>query len=114
MASLVQHPFRRIRRFTRTRSRVEVLFVVADRLPGGADTVPSAAFFSVAASDGLGDDWADDDNDGVPNAVEQARGTNAQLRELGLLPAQDEDGVNEMAWLDMATLSSGNLSWNRL
>ena len=28
MASLVQHPFRRIRRFTRTRSRVEVLFVV--------------------------------------------------------------------------------------
>ena len=182
MASLVQHPFRRIRRFTRTRSRVEVLFVViwvlawvtmgstkwispagrasaraaspvqrvrmspadassaglrftsigcstngvelsvswdggafalppfleffartnlvaggwelvgwtqaemgetnldvvvgADRLPGGADTVPSAAFFSVTASDGLGDDWADDDNDGVPNAVEQARGTN--------------------------------------
>ena len=110
MASLVQHPFRRIRRFTRTRSRVEVLFVVADRLPGGADTVPSAAFFSVTASDGLGDDWADDDNDGVPNAVEQARGTNAQLRELGLLPAQDEDGVNEMAWLDMATSSSGNLS----
>ena len=91
MASLVQHPFRRIRRFTRTRSRVEVLFVViwtqavagetnldvvvgADRLPGVAP--PSAAFFSVTASDGLGDDWADDDNDGVPNAVEQARGTN--------------------------------------
>ena len=182
MASLVQHPFRRIRRFTRTRSRVEVLFVViwvlawvtmgstkwispagrasaraaspvqrvrmspadassvglrftsigcstngvelsvswdggafalppfleffartnlvaggwelvgwtqaemgetnldvvveADRLPGGTDTVPSAAFFSVAASDGLGGDEADDDRDGLSNAEERARGTN--------------------------------------
>ena len=182
MASLVQHPFRRIRRFTRTRSRVEVLFVViwvlawvpmgstkwispagrasaraaspvqrvrmspadassadlrltsidcstngvalsvawdggafalppfleffartnlvaggwelvgwtqavagetnldvvveSDRLPGGTDTVPSAAFFSVAASDGLGGDEADDDRDGLSNAEERARGTN--------------------------------------
>ena len=89
MASLVQHPFRRIRRFTRTRSRVEVLFVVADRLPGGADTVPSAAFFSVTASDGLGDDWADDDNDGVPNAVEQARGTNPRRADT------DGDGLRD-------------------
>ena len=63
--------------------------VGADRLPGGADTVPSAAFFSVTASDGLGDDWADDDNDGVPNAVEQARGTNPRRADT------DGDGLRD-------------------
>ena len=48
--------------------------VEAVRLPGGVPS--SSAFFSVTASDGLGAGWADDDHDGVPNAVEQARGTN--------------------------------------
>lgn len=48
--------------------------VGADRLPGVAP--PSAAFFSVVASDGLGGDDADDDRDGLSNAEERARGTN--------------------------------------
>ena len=32
--------------------------------------------------------------------------TRAQLIELGLLPSQDEDGVDEMAWIDMANLAA--------
>ena len=32
--------------------------------------------------------------------------THAQLIELGLLPSQDEDGVDEMAWIDMANLAA--------
>lgn len=31
-----------------------------------------------------------------------------QLRVLGVLPSADEDGINEMAWLDMANPSSGS------
>ena len=34
--------------------------------------------------------------------------TRQQLESLGLLPSKDEDGVNEMAWMDMANLSSGS------
>ncbi len=34
--------------------------------------------------------------------------TRQQLRTLGLLPSADEDGVNEMAWLDMANPVSGS------
>lgn len=33
--------------------------------------------------------------------------THAQLAELGLLPPQDEDGVDEMAWIDMGAVDSG-------
>ena len=32
--------------------------------------------------------------------------TRAQLIELGLLPSQDEDGADEMAWIDMANLAA--------
>ncbi len=34
--------------------------------------------------------------------------TRAQLAELGLLPPQGEDGVDEMAWIDMANLAAGS------
>ncbi len=34
--------------------------------------------------------------------------TRAQLAELGLLPTKDDDGVDEMAWMDMADLSAGS------
>ena len=61
--------------------------VGADRLPGVAP--PSAAFFSVVASDGLGDDDADDDRDGLSNAEERARGTNPRRADT------DGDGLDD-------------------
>lgn len=36
--------------------------------------------------------------------------THAQLAELGLLPPQDEDGVDEMAWIDVPTTDVQDLS----
>ena len=61
--------------------------VGADRLPGVAP--PSAAFFFVSASDGLGGDDADDDRDGLSNAEERARGTNPRRADT------DGDGVSD-------------------
>ncbi len=42
---------------------------------------------------------------GMNSEVRMTR-TRAQLIELGLLPAQDEDDVDEMAWIDMANLAA--------
>ena len=61
--------------------------VGADRLPGGAP--PSAAFFSVTASDGIGGDDADDDRDGLSNSEERARGTNPRRADT------DGDGLED-------------------
>ena len=60
--------------------------------PGGADIALEASDFS---------------SHGAYSEIRLAR-TRQQLMALGLLPEQDEDGVDEMAWLDMADLSAGS------
>ncbi|MDO5318940.1 MAG: hypothetical protein Q4G65_09960, partial [bacterium] len=61
--------------------------VELDRLPGGVS--PSAAFFAVTASDGIGGDDADDDRDGLSNSEERARGTNPRRADT------DGDGLDD-------------------
>ena len=62
-------------------------------------TCPGGAAVAIATSDFS--------NHGSYSEIRIAR-SRQQLIGLGLLPAQDEDGVDEMAWLDMADLSSGS------
>ncbi len=67
-------------------------------------TCPTGVAIPVAASEFF--------SGGTNSEIRMTR-TRAQLAELGLLPPQDEDGVDEMAWIDMANLvadSGQNLS----
>lgn len=60
-------------------------------------TCPTGVAIPVAASEFF--------NYGTNSEIRMTR-TRAQLIELGLLPSQDEDGVDEMAWIDMANLAA--------
>lgn len=61
-------------------------------------TCPAAAAIPLSESDFL--------QFGDHSEIRVSR-TRAQLAELGLLPPKDDDGVDEMAWMDMADLSPG-------
>ena len=63
-----------------------------------SDTCPTGVAIPIAASEFFGG--------GTNSEIRMSR-TRAQLVELGLLPSQDEDGVDEMAWIDMGAVDSG-------
>ena len=67
---------------------------------GGALTVRTSGTCPSGAAVPIPDDAAMVDLEGRSEI--RISMTRQQLKTLGLLPQNDEDGVNEMAWLDMA------------
>ena len=94
------------------RIRVAVTPVLADfdlfrRVMGSnvvvstSGTCPTGVAIPIAASEFF--------SGGTNSEIRMTR-TRAQLVELGLLPSQDEDGVDEMAWIDVPTTEVQDLS----